>query len=233
MSKWDNISLFKFQTVQMYQEKKDMPEIDKVLWSICTVFDYTEYQLDNMEPEQVEKLSRKITGIFESKLDPQPFKRIGKYFINYDISKITLGQYIELSFFLQQPIQNAHYTLASLSSLPLMKNKAEHHRKKANYFLKQSIVKVVGTVARIMEQFTAFNYEYKGLFGLDREVNGDVQNDVFNKRHGWIYSATQIAEHERISLEDTFRIPVRQAMNDLGYLKALAKYQAEQTKHQS
>lgn len=230
MSKWNKISLFKFQQVEAIN-KRDIPDLDKILWSTCAVFDYTEFELDNLPLKKVNKLSTKLTGIFSAPFETKPFKRIGRYFINYDVSKVTLGQYIELSFFLSQnPVQNAHYVMASISNLPLMKNNSGHHRKKAGYFLRQPITKIIGSLTLIIEKFAAFNKEYSGLFGLDKEVSGDVQNDHFNKRYGWIYSASQLAEYERISLEQAFKLPIRQAFNDLAYLKALAKYQAEQLK---
>jgi hypothetical protein len=232
MSKWDKISLYKFQQVEAINSRKDLPDLDKILFSVCAVFDHTEYELDNLPIKKVDKMASEITKIFSTPFEPKAFNRIGKYFINYDISKVTLGQYIELSFFLQQPIQNAHYTLATVSNSIFQKNKASEHRKKAGYFLKQSITKISASLSKIIEKFTEFNKEYSGLFGLDKEVTGDVQEHKFNKRYGWIYSASQVAEYERITLNEAMKLPVRQALNDLAYLKALSNYQAEQLKKQ-
>jgi hypothetical protein len=229
---WNKITLYKFQKIEQIN-KQGIEDLDKVLWSVCFAFDYTEKQLDELSIKKVDKLAAKMTAIFNSELKPSPVKRIGKYFINYDISSFTLGQYIELAFFLQQPIQHAHYILASVSNTLWRKNNAGHHRRKANYFLTQPITKVTGTVSQVVDNYNSFNKEYQWLFGLDKEVNGDVQEDKFNKQHGWVYSATQIAEHERISLEQAMSLPIRQAFNDLAYLKALGKYQDEQIKKQS
>ena len=79
-----------------------------------------------------------------------------------------------------------------------------------------------------MESFTEFNKEYKNLFGIDKEVAGDVQDIEFNKRYGWIYSATQVADYEKITLDETFALPVRRAFNALAYLKAKGKYDYDQ-----
>lgn len=221
---WNNISLFKFQQIDAINAKS-IDDIDKILYTTCIVFNMTEYQLDNTDPQKALKLTSKVSKIFENLFEPKPFKRIGKYFINYDVSKITLGQYIELSFFLStNQIQNAHYALASVT------NRKYDHRKKADYFLHKPITKIMGSLKLIIERFSAFNKEYNDLFGLDKEVSGDVQTNSFNKRYGWIYSASQIAEYERISLEQAFSIPIRQAFNDLAYLKAKTKYEAEQLK---
>lgn len=225
---WNKITLYKFQRIEEINAKKDMEDLDKILWSTCTVFDYTEYQMDNMDPRRAIKLTQRLTKIFETPFEPKSFKRIGRYFINYDVSKITLGQYIELSFFLStNPIQNAHYVMASVT------NRKVDHRKKAEYFLRRPITKIMGSLSLLMEKFNAFNKEYSGLFGLDKEVSGDVQTDKFNRRYGWIYSASQLAEYERIPLDAAMNLPIRQAFNDLAYLKALAKYQAEQLKQQT
>lgn len=225
---WNRITLGKFQQIDKVN-CQEQPEIDKVLFSACVVFDMTEYEMDNAEPEKVVKMMAKMQSIFETPFNPKAYAKIGKYFINYDISKMTFGQYIELAFFLQQkPAQIAHYVLATISNQRWRKHTARDHRRKSNYFLEQPVDKVMGALNRITESFQEFNKGYKALFGVDPGVSGDVSQDEFNKRYGWIYSATQVAQHEGISLDDAFALPVRQAFNALIYLKAKAKYEVEQ-----
>jgi hypothetical protein len=226
---WSKITLFKFQQIDLIN-KKDIPDIDKTLFSCCAVFDYTEFELDNLSVKKVSKLTKRITKVFSSPFDTKVYNRIGKYHIDYDVSKMTFGQYIELSFFLTAPITNAHYIFASISNIPFKKNNSKDHRKKADYFLTRPVSKIMGGLSFIINNFTAFNKEYANLFGLDKEVNGDVQADVFNKRYGWIYSASQVAEYERITQEEAYNLPVRQAFNGLAYLKAKNKYETEQSK---
>ena len=227
---WNDITLGKFQQIEEINNR-NISDIDRVLFSTCIVFDKTEYELDNEDPRKVMRMTENLTRIFEAPLSPSPFKKIGKYFINYDISKVSFGQYIELSYFLsQKPVQNAQYVLASVSNSRWRKNRAVDHRKKADYFMSKSITKIMGSLAAIIENFQRFNDEYKKLWGLDREVTGNVQNEDFNKRYGWIYSATQVAEYERITLDQAFALPIRQALNDLAFLKAKGKYEAEQLK---
>ena len=227
---WDKITLYKFQQVEAINSK-EMDELDKMLFTICMVFDYTEYQLDNLPLKKESKLTNKITKIFSSDFKEKIYKRIGWYFIDADVSKLTFGQYIEVAFFLSNgPLLNAHYVMASISHTLFNKNNADKHREKSQYFLNQPITKIMGNLKLIIENFTAFNNEYKALFGLDKEVSGDVQEDKFNKRYGWIFSASQVAEYERINLEQAFKLPIRQALNDLSYLKAKALYESEQIK---
>ncbi len=225
---WNNITLAKFRQLDEINSQ-DLPEIDKALFSTCIIFNKTEYELDNSNPTDVLKLTTKTGCLFETPFNPKAFARMGKYFIQYDISKITFGQYVELNFFLSHnQVQNAHYILATCSKAFFKKPK--DHRKRADYFLTRCVPEVMGSLKRIVENFSAFNKEYSGLFGLDKEVTGDVQEDKFNKRYGWIYSASQVAEYERITLEQAFALPVRQALNDLMYLKEKVKYEVDQIK---
>lgn len=225
---WKKITLGKYRQLDEINNR-EIPDIDRVLFSTCVVFDMTEYQLDNAEPKKVVKMMNRMRSVFETPINAKPFNKIGRYFINYDISKMTFGQYIELAFFLSnKPIQNAHFVMATISSQWLRKHTAIDHRKKANYYLDQPVDKIIGALGRITENFAEFNKEYKSLFGVDKEVSGDVQEDMFNKRYGWIYSASQVAEYERITNDEAFALPVRQALNDLIYIKAKAKYEADQ-----
>lgn len=225
---WKNITLGKYQQIEAIN-KTDLPEIDKVLHTACIVYDKTEYEIDNEKPVKVVKMISKIQSIFETPLNAKACARIGKYDINYDVSKITFGQYIELSFFIANGIEkNIHYILATMANRWMRKHTTRDHREKAEYFLNQPIDLVVGAITKIQDSYSQFNNQYKNLFGLDADVSGNVENDEFNKRHGWIYSATQVAEHERITLDQAFELPVRQAFNALIFLKAKSKYEMEQ-----
>lgn len=226
--KWNNITLYQFQQIERVNADRQMDAIDKALFSTCIVYGYTEFELDAMDPVKASKLLSKMSKVFESKFTPLPVRWLKWYQVNYDVAAMTFGQYIELSFFLQQPVPNAHYILASITNRPLLKNDAKEHKAKADKFLHSPITKVMGCLNSIIESFQAFNKEYTSFFGLDKEVTGEVQQDVFNKRYGWIYAASQIAEYERVTLDEAFKLPVRQAFNDLAYLKAKVKYESEQ-----
>lgn len=224
---WDKVTLAKFRQLDKISNSGHS-EIDKVLFSACIVFDRTEYELDNERPKEVLKLTTKMSSLFESPFNPKAVSRSGRYLINYDVSSITFGQYVELAFFLSNKVQHAHYILATMSRQWPRKYRTGDHRKKADYFLNRPVSEMMGAVNRIAENFVAFNKEYSPLFGVDKAVAGDVQDEEFNKRYGWIYSASQVAEYERISLDEAFSLPIRQALNDLTYLKAKTKYEMEQ-----
>lgn len=224
---WSNISLAKFQQIKEVN-KQDISDIDKVLFSVCIIYDITEFELDNTAPKKVLRMSEIVSKVFESPFNPKAKRKIGRYFISYHISKMTFGQYVELAFFLQEPEKHAHYIMATVSKKWLRGHSAKDHRKKANYFLTHPVTDIMGGVSLIKDRFEEFNKEYDKLFGIDKSVAGDVEDEEFNKRHGWIYSATQVAQHEGIKLDDAFALPVRQALNDLVFIKAKGKYEADQ-----
>lgn len=224
---WNKISLFKFQQIEEINSR-DISEVDKTLFATCVVFNLTEFQLDQLPLRKAQKLINKVTKIFITRPDMKPREKVGKYTIITDPSKLTFGQYIELAFFLQDNwLRNAHFVLASLASAD-----ADNHKERADYFLRKPVTKLLGVITVFAQNFEEFNKEYKSLFGLSAETNPNeqVQVDRFNKRYGWIYAASQVAEYERITLDDAFALPVRRAFNDLAYLKAKGIYEAEQIK---
>jgi hypothetical protein len=224
MRKIGDISLFKFSQVDEINAR-EIPDIDKLLFSTCVIYDLTEYQLDHMKPRKALRLISKIEKLFKGGFEPKAATKIGKYKINYDPSALTFGQYIELMFFLDQPlIQAAHYVLASIVSTE------DDHPGRSQYFLSRPVAEAMGTVIKYVENLNKFNKEYAALFGVDPEVNGDVSTDKFIKRYGWIYSASRVAEYERITLDDCYKLPIRRALNNLAYLKAKDKFESNQMK---
>lgn len=222
MGNWDKISLYKFQRIDEIN-KREISDIDKTLFTTCVVFDKTEFEFDNLPVKKALKYIQKVEKILSSELKVSARKKLGKFRIDYDPSKLTFGQFIELIFFLQNPMQNTHYVMASVVS-----KDADTHKQRADYFLSIPIQKIFGCYKQFASNFEAFLKEYKSLFGLDEETgggNGFVNQ--FNKRYGWIYSASQVAEYERITLDQAFALPIRRALNDLAYLKAKAKYESE------
>jgi hypothetical protein len=74
---------------------------------------------------------------------------------------------------------------------------------------------------------------YPVLFGerAEREDNSEPDESierVFQRYYGWIYSATIVADHERISLDQAFELPVLQFLNGLAYMKMKNKVEAKQ-----
>ena len=103
LKNWKDISLFKFQEAERINAK-DIEALDKLLFTTCIVFDYTEFELDNMPPAKVLRLTKKDERVFGSEMKMQVRKRFGKYIVEYDPAKLTLGQYVELCFFFSMPV---------------------------------------------------------------------------------------------------------------------------------
>jgi hypothetical protein len=218
----NKVSLYKFQRIDEINSR-DISDLDKTFFTACELFNFTEYQFDNLPVKKAMKYVSKVQRIIGSDLKLKPSKKIGKYLMQYDPSKLTFGQFIELVFFLQYPMKNIHYSLASIVS-----KEADTHKERAEYFLTLPIGRLMGSFKQFLENFETFQKEYKPLFGLDDNVSGEGSSvNQFNKRYGWIYAASQVAEYERITLDAAFDLPIRRALNDLAYLKAKAKYEAE------
>ena len=75
--------------------------------------------------------------------------------------------------------------------------------------------------------------KYPILFG-ERTAANDEQSgtesieQVFAKHYGWIYSATLVADHERISLDAAFDLPVMQFLNAMSFMKMKRKVEEAQ-----
>lgn len=222
--KWKDITLYKFQQIEL-KNGEDIEEIDKTLFAVCYLFGYTEYELDRLPLKKVHRLIKKVENVFKGELKVKPLKRICKYIIEYRPERLTFGQYVELSFFFTMPpVQAAHYIMASISHLPFCKNNSAKHKKRADYFQTVSVVDVLGCIQKFTENFAEFNKRFQTLFAEGSEDKTEVKTDPFNIRYGWTYSASCVAEYERITLEQAYQLPVMQALNDLVYLKEKAAY---------
>ncbi len=84
-----------------------------------------------------------------------------------------------------------------------------------------------------MQCINGIDKRYPILFGeragkTDEESGSENIESVFAKHYGWIYSATIVADHERISLDAAFELPVFQFLNGLAYMKMKNKLEAKQ-----
>lgn len=86
-----------------------------------------------------------------------------------------------------------------------------------------------------MHALSQFNDQYKGLFGTaDQELDDEPKTsksveDEFQDNFGWVYNASQVAEFERVTLDEVYDLPVVQFLNDLSYLKQ--KRQVDEHQH--
>ena len=61
----------------------------------------------------------------------------------------------------------------------------------------------------------------------DEPGTSETGGRTFADHYGWIYSTQQVAEFERISLEQSYELPILQYLNDLVYIKAKRDYDNE------
>jgi len=191
-----------------------------------------------------EKQVREYSFLFDTKFDkkvPEVYKAGGKFYrINDQIKNITAGRYIEVkSFYANDYMTNLDKIIASLS-IPVkrwgfkyknLKYDALQHDKYAADMLSLpfKIAYVIGL--QCLNIINKIDGNYPILFGQSVENEGESDlgiEQTFMKYYGWIYSTAQIAEHERITLDQAFELPVVQYLNDLAYLKMKDKLEKAQ-----
>lgn len=230
---WKKITLFKYQQIEEINANEKYDELARALFTACVVFDLTEHEMDKKGAKGATKYINKVRKIFSSPVQPSAAKAFAGFRMLYDVSGFTFGQYVELAFFLQAPVKNAHFVLASCSRPPFRSYRTDGHKDRADRFLASNVEKALGAVQVIKDRFDALNKEYPHLFGLDDSSHSQkAKADSFNRRYGWTYSASAIAEYERVPLEQVYAMPVRQAFNDLAYLKEKVKYEIRERDRQ-
>jgi hypothetical protein len=225
----------------MYQyindiNQSDMTNIDKLLQTVSVLTGKTVKQLDILGQSKrgvarFNQLTIEVKKRFEELLKSgNPVAKVKKFKFNFNIEQLKFGQYIEIQHFVKQgQIEAIHLLAASMCE-----NEDMSHQQRAEHILQLPFLPVFWNVAHMIEKLNKFNHEYKGLLGIDEEVDEDLkpEQNKFNERYGWIYSAKKVADFEGISLEAAFDLPVRQAFNDLAYLKELNNYEYELNKKQ-
>lgn len=233
MKSWNDITLKQYQEIDKINQRKDIDALDKVFFTVCVLKGITEQELDNAGVKVVDKLCREVNKVLSAEFAPTAADRIGDYYLDYNCDHLRYAQYVELQFFLHNGdlLHNCHWILASISHDEGKRNVSENHKVRADHFLTQPVTACIGSMRKFIAAFADFNAEFKNLFGLDESVVGpNAMVNAFNKRYGWTYSVTRVADYERITLEQAYDLPARQALNDLIYLKALDKYRDELNK---
>lgn len=204
-----------------YNEAND--EVTQVALLVADMYGFTYEQVDNMPARTFLHYSQKVTAAF-SGIMIKPFWCRLKF--QTDATKITFGQFIEVQYFLQQgEIDSLHFVGASI-----LKSK-KSHPEKAAWLQNKPVSYVLSDIKKFLVSFGDLVGSYKGLFETEAEVDEEKAEMKKEKPHpfltqyGWIFSATQVAEHEKITLDKAFGLPILQALNALAYLKSFGEYQ--------
>jgi len=198
-------------------------EVTQIALIVCDLYNLSYDEVNNMAPRKFLKISKKVEKSFIG-IDKKPlFSRIK---LNVDAFSITLGQFIEVQHFLKLgEIDSMHLVAASI-----WKDTREH-KVKAEILLNKNIRYVLKDISAFLLSFASLLDSYKGLFEAEEQNIEDEEDAKVEKPHpfieqyGWIYSAKQVAEHEGITLDKAFELPVLQAFNTLAYLKSYQSYQ--------
>lgn len=227
---WKDITLFQFQEIDRINNHPGYDEVSRAAFTTCVLFKLTEHELSELPARKAIRKIEKAGEVFSKPFRPEIFKSIGLYSLNYDMEKMTFGQYVELAHYFKSDVRNAHNVMATMSKRIWKK---QEHQDRAKYFLTRPVTYIIGCVAEMKDRFNRFNMEYRSLFGLDTEVNGmDAQGHPFMRTFGWLFSVEQVQQLEGITREQAFGLPVRQAMNDLVYLKEKGKFEYWQFQQQ-
>lgn len=186
---------------------------------ICDLYGFSYDRVNNMSKWEFMRYVYKTNRQF-SKILKKPFYSRLKFIT--DANKITLGQFIEIQYFLS----NGEMDSLHLIGASIWKNK-QSHQDKAEELSNKNVRYVLQPIKDFLLSFFSLIDSYKNLFETEAEESEEKEEKPhpFISQYGWIYAATQVADHEKINLEQAFDLPIIQALNDLAYLKSYASYQ--------
>jgi hypothetical protein len=223
--KWNKITVEMYQYINEINET-DMDQIDKVLFTMAFLTGKSEQEFDKINKYKFAQLQRQFKERFEQlNMQGKEKERIKDLKFNFDIRKVTFGQFIEVQhFYKNNYLNNLHLIAASFSTCDKLS-----HVERADKILKMSLLPVLFNVKKFIEVIKKLSDEYSGLFGIEEIEEEELKplTNGFNEQYGWIYSAKKVAEFEGIKLDEAYDLPIIQAFNDLSYLKAHQEYESE------
>jgi hypothetical protein len=223
--KWDKITVEMYQYINEINES-EMDQVDKMLYSMAFLTGKTEQEFDKINKYKFAQLQRQLKQRFEHlNMQGKETELIKNYKFNFDVRKITLGQFIEVQhFYKNNYLNNLHLIAASFSTCDNLS-----HVERADKILKMPMLPVLYNVTKFLEVIKKLSDEYSGLFGIEDMEQDELKplTTGFNEQYGWIYSAKKVAEFEGIKLDEAYDLPIIQAFNDLSYLKAHQEYESE------
>jgi hypothetical protein len=215
-------------TVRNYQQvyditsSIDIDDVDKSAWLVCYVFGYIDEQVNNMKPKRFLKLLDKASRRMNKSNTPIWYGSE----LNTDASVITLGQFIEAIHWLKGGIiESIHLIAATMLG-------GECHKERAAKILNSNVRLYLPYVIEFAKSLNELLQSYSGLFEIEELEPGVKPSPPhpFISQYGWIYSATQVAGFEGIPIDEAYKLPIVQALNDLSYLKAKQKYDEKMNK---
>lgn len=235
---WKDITLEKYLQIHPIIEN-DWGDFDKFR-EIVYILTGKYEDVYKWNEEQIKEYSFLFTFDFERSV-PNIFRANKRYYrVNADAERMAAARYIEVkTFYSNGYVQNMHRIIASFV-VPVsrwgfkyrdLKYDATKHEQYSNDMLTLPFPLAYGLAMHFLNLINVIDKKYPLLFestgGEDDESQMGIEQ-VFSKYYGWIFSTTQVAEHERITLDATFELPVLQYLNDLAYLKMKGKVEKKQ-----
>lgn len=243
---WKDVNVWQWQQIQNLSDKKDtIKDYDLILETVAILQNKTKDQILKLDKNKLIKIVDDIEFLKKSNPNIRAvnFIRVGKkkYKCNYDAKFSPAGRYIETKYFLNDIKANLHKICASMI-LPMRpswrgwkedKYESRYHNDYAEDLLAAPFEQVFGSVMNWITNIKNLDSGFKGLFNYQNKEEIEdlrqVKNNFMNQ-FGWIYQASLISDHEKIKLEDVFRLPTIQFLNDLSYISAKTNYDNEQRK---
>jgi hypothetical protein len=208
-------------------------EIDKLALTICEVYSFTPDEVDSFSSRKFLKYSKKIEKLFGKGFNKPFYSRSD---LETNAKNITFGQFIECQEWLKsEPIEVLHLIAASIHN-----GERNNHQELSEKMLQTNVSYLLTDCLTFVNSFAELIDKYKNLFD-NNEVDEDESLDDIKKKeklkrhpfiefYGWEFSATQVAEHNRITLNEAYQLPVVEALNNLAYLKSKQDYEQKQNK---
>ena len=209
-----------YQKVYDITESTDIDDVERMAWVTCHVLGYKPAKVDKFSKLQFLKAMDKVKKRLNKVTTPLLFHPE----INTDATKITFGQFVEVVHWMKGGvIEQMHMIFASMLN-------DGNHKDQSQKVLKLNVRKVLPFVVEFMQSFNELMGRYSKLFEADKPEEGEkpLPPHPFIQQYGWIFSATQLAKHNGIPLNDVYKLPIIQALNDLAFLKSLNAYEKYQ-----
>jgi len=238
-------------TIKQFQEinhinKLEVNDNDKSILFIKLITGKSDNDISKMSMNKFNRLCSKILKSFndiQNNLNKGKYKKIIRiknrfYWINYDISKLDAGRYVETATFGVDLLDNLHKLMATMvvpikltwKGLKYLEYDAMKHEQIAEDMLQADFKNSYYSCVSFLSSFKKLNSSYEILFGAKDESDEEVTIDEFQKSFGWIYNAKLVSEFENISLDEVWDLPTLQFLNDLTYIKLKLDWDAKQLK---
>jgi hypothetical protein len=191
MLSWENITVKQFQDVYNILTDNTMDEIDRTEKIICTLYDKTELQIEELTLPQFATLAKGCKFLLDAAEIPGKAQRKIKacgntYFVEYNPAKLRQRQYVEILEFRKKTIDNLHYIMASLVT-PVkygfikQKNKAADHARIASEMLETRFIDVYHTSVFFCNVWTNLIKDMQGYLVAEMTAEKKLTKEEANQ----------------------------------------------------